>query len=334
MNEETIKQTKEKIDQINKSNPTKLLAEVVSIVKKLNNHIDEIITLDQIEIETLCKSLTRFTILPAIPLSKGTWVGRARKIKDGEAYYTNTNKLSYNPDPSKVSLQRMNKKGQSLFYCSFGGEITPNKMVSTILSEVNAEAKESFYMLASKLTDTIYCAPIGIFDYYRRGVPDPFRLHSSIEELYNFYKKYTEKDGMLAIELCDAFLTNVLKKENNRNNRVYQVTSEIANDCFNSGMDGLLYPSVKFEDYPNLVIKTDVIDNKFVHEWVDEYEVIQKLDYNIYDFKYKGQGSVLPNTNGYIAWPSEVYALGNNETVCYSTGGKEFYGFDSILVQK
>jgi hypothetical protein len=145
---------------------------------------------------------------------------------------------------------------------------------------------------------SLHVAPIGISDYFRRGVSSPFNLHESFREIYELYRNNTHPTAFLAMQLCDAFLTDVLSRQETP--RLYDVTSEIGRECLRPEvLDGILYPSTKFEGFPNLAIKTDSVDRKIRYESAVSLKVEKDFRYGMYRTKTLRVGYV----NGeHIQW--------------------------------
>lgn len=99
--------------------------------------------------------------------------------------------------------------------------------------------------------------------------------------MYDLYKQHTHPSAMIALHLCDAFLYKVLKEKGTK--KLYRVTSQIAKEYLRAPIvDGLIYTSVQFDDYPNVVIKPNSIDTKVVHKKVVSLEILENYGYGIY----------------------------------------------------
>lgn len=272
---------KEKINDLNKK-PLEYRNEVMSIVSQLLDYISGTnqITIDQLS--KLIQRLTAFTTGIAIPIDIGVSISRAVKYneKNGD-YYDDASRLSYIPKELShlVSLQRMNEANNPMFYGCLDDHANS---IGTALSEIDARTDDKINMLFSKITQELMVIPIGVFDYFRRGAQHPFPLHDDFEKMYLFYKKYTNPHAMIALHLCDAFLTDVLTREGNE--RLYTVTSLIAKDfLIDKRLDGLIYPSVKFSGHPNIVIKPSSVDLKLEYTNTSVLYVKQKYEYGIYE---------------------------------------------------
>lgn len=295
-----------KAGEINQ-NANEFKDEANSIIKKLKSHIDGKNTLGMDEITKLCDSLSFFTTFIEINISSDLFISRAVYCDLKIPCHNKVSRLSYIPkDSSKnASLGRMNKENQSMFYASLNSN--PNS-IGTVLSEVDAEVGKHYNILISKIKHPLNLIPIGIFDYFRRGVPDPFQiLNQNFKEIYDLYVQLVVPDGMIALQLCDAFLTDVLKKSYHGDNdettkRLYEVTSEIANDCLlTTKADGILYPSVKFEGFPNIILKPSVVDKKIQYDKASSIEILEDFNYGIFKHRTKYLGFINPNLD-IIEW--------------------------------
>lgn len=299
----------QKANDINTNNPCKLRDEVKDIIDKLYRYINNETSYSTDEIQQLCKRLLCFTTIAPIPL-KNITISRARRDKSFQKLtvmqnyhaqsnsffpsHNNAQDLSYiNISSGKsVPLGRMNSFGQSIFYASLDWN---RNSIGTVLSEANATDGAIFNILYSYVQNEINVSPIGVFDYFRRGVPCPFTLHNDFQEMYDLYRKYTNEHGMIALQLCDAFLIDILKKQysdKEKTEKLYTVTSEIANDILSvESVDGLLYPSVKFEGFPNIAIKPTSVDNHIKYKTVQSVEILKDFGYGIYQTRllYHGQ---------------------------------------------
>ncbi len=282
-------------------NPKKHLDEVVKITNTLRSFINQDISLDNNEIEKLIERLTVFTTLVSVPIENGIHISRAVKFDDDSINpcYPNVSRLSYIPKDISITppLGRMNKEDNAMFY---GSLYSHSNSMGTILSEVRAVKNEKFNILFSETTNDLELVPIGVFDYFRRGVPHPFRLHNDFKEMYDLYQNNTHPTAMLALQLCDAFLSDILTMDESDN--LYSVTSTLASECLKVDViDGLMYPSVKFEDFPNVVIKPNSIDKKTIHKEVHSLIVNDSFGYGMYETETLFKGNV--NTHdGIINW--------------------------------
>jgi hypothetical protein len=283
LNENMIQEILDRIKDLNK-NAKKDRDRVFYIISELNSFIYSDKELTDENIQKLIDELTFFTTPMLIPLPLGTDISRAVRYKDKSTpCYNEISRLSYIPESiiEKVELGRMNNIRESMFY---GCLYTNPNSIGTALSEVNAQKNEKFNVLFSQTKSILQLLPIGVFDYFRRGIDHPFKLHNNFKVMYDLYKQHTHPDAMLALHLCDAFLYKVLKEKGTE--KLYRVTSQIAKEYLKAPiLDGIVYASVQFDDYPNVVIKPTSIDIKVIHKEVVSLEIIENYGYGIYQTK-------------------------------------------------
>lgn len=272
---------KEKIENLNKK-PLEYRNEVMDIIAQLLTYISGTHQIAIDELFKLIQRLTVFTTGIAIPIDIGVSISRAVKYNEEHGdYYNDVSRLSYIPQElvHLVSLQRMNEANNPMFYGCLDDHANS---IGTALSEIDAQSNDKINMLFSKTTQELMVIPIGVLDYFRRGVNHPFPLHDDFEKVYLFYKEHTNPHAMIALHLCDAFLTDVLTREGNE--RLYTVTSLIAKDfLIEKRLDGLIYPSVKFSGHPNIVIKPSSVDKKLKYINASVLYIKQKYEYGIYE---------------------------------------------------
>lgn len=181
---------------------------------------------------------------------------------------------------------------------------SPNS-IGAVLSEVKARPGEVFNVLISETHETaeqlesdLVVIPLGIFDYYRRGVPDPFGLHSEYLGCYEYLRKHIDPEGMLAMQLADAFICDLLKRREVEG--LYTVTSALSKElCSIPMIDGILYPSTQFDSYPNIVLKPSAVDKKLEHKSATSVRVLESYGYGIFRTEELAKGTV---KNGQLLW--------------------------------
>jgi hypothetical protein len=301
MNDLIAQQLINKAKELNES-PSEHLAKADQITHRLRDYISGKIGLSMQEIQNDIAELTLYTsLIPvSIPLSSGAILSRAVKYEEEEGdSYSQVSRLSYISKDSGITpkIGRMNIEGESLFYACLNADANS---VGTILSESRAAQGDIFNLLQCRTkleapksqTDvSLHVVPIGISDYFRRGVPTPFNLHDSFREIYELYRNNTHPTAMLAMQLCDAFLTDVLSQPESP--RLYDVTSEIGRECLKpEELDGILYPSTKFEGFPNLALKPTSVDKKIRPETSFSVSIDRNFGYGMYQTKMLRQGIV------------------------------------------
>ncbi|HDY7511981.1 TPA: hypothetical protein RQJ57_004248 [Vibrio vulnificus] len=294
--------------------PSKHLGIVSEIVRALTNHIEDIELLTESEISGLVQKLISYTILSPVPIPLSSEMPIIRAVRydlDQGIGYTDTSRLSYIPLESDVvpKLGRLNSAGESMFYGSLG---VGNNSVGTILSECRAESGDVYNVLYCK-TDkncqlklkqfppSLYVVPIGVFDHFRRGVPEPFGLNDDFKEMYNFMHNCAEPDLSMALHLCDAFLTDVLSRR--EFGKLYEVTSKIAKECMKAPeIDGVLYPSIQLSGHPNLALKPSSVKQKITYVKATSIAVEESYHYCLHKIKSLGDGDI---NEAEIVWRSK-----------------------------
>ncbi len=264
-----------KAKDINK-NPHRYYKDVSKRIKKLNDYIDGKIKLDDKVIEKILTSLLQATIFLNIPLPKGTNIARARKYDEDKdkICFSEVEKLSYIPRDEKdsIKLRRMNKKAESMFY---GCISIDDNNIGTAFSEVDAVDDDIICILDSTVESELFLRPIGIFSYYSIGGEAPWIIHQVFKDMYDYFRKVFTKRGMDVVNKCDTFFAAILKQKESI--RLYDVTSILASICMEGDTDGIIYPSVKGDDAPNIVIKPDSIDTKVRYTNVRSFLITEKL---------------------------------------------------------
>ena len=272
-----------KAKDINK-NPHRYYKDVSKRIKKLNDYIDGKIKLDDKVIEKILTSLLQATIFLNIPLLKGTNIARGRKYdKDKDKFcFNEVEKLSYIPRDEKdsIKLRRMNKKEESMFY---GCISIDDNNIGTAFSEVDAVADDIICILDSTVESELFLRPIGIFSYYSIGVEAHWIMHQVFKDMYYYFRKIFTQRGMDVVNKCDTFFATILKEK--ESSRLYDVTSILASICMEGDTDGIIYPSVKGDDAPNIVIKPDAIDEKVRYRNVRSFLITEKLGDVLYRAK-------------------------------------------------
>ncbi len=272
-----------KAKDINK-NPHKHYKDISNLIKKLDDYIDGKVKLDDSQIENILVNLLQVTVFLNIPLSKGTSIVRARKYSgdDDKQCFDDIQELSYISQEKKeiIPLGRMNRKFESKFY----GCLSENdNNAGTVFSEIDISVDDIVCVLDSVTESDLFVRPIGLFSYYGQGNSVPWKIHPAFEEMYHYFKKVFSRKGMEAVIKCDIFFETILKKE--KSDRLYSVTSLLAYICMEDSTDGIIYPSVKGNSAPNVVIKPDSIDTKVVHKKVRSFLITEDLGNALYRAK-------------------------------------------------
>ena len=255
------------------------------LIKKLNYYIDGKIDLDDVSIDNLVVNLLQPAVLLDIPLSIKTTTVRARKFTDKTSHvqcYENAEELSYIPldKIENATLGRMNKNRQSMYYGCISIE---DNNIGTILAEVNSKKDDTVCIMSSNLKQNLLVRHIGTFHHYKHNVEPPIPFHHTFKEMYEYYKKGLNKKGMRLLTKCDSFFVDILTRPGSH--RLYKVTSALSNICLEGSTDGVIYPSVKGNGAPNIVIKPNSVDEKMIHNDIRSFLITEDLGNALYRAK-------------------------------------------------
>lgn len=255
---------------------------VSNIVRDLNDFIDDKKDFTEVEIKSMLKNLVQYRVVLDIPLPRDTLLLRGVRIDDGYSFPNNIelSRISYIPKDKThlASLGRCNKKGYPMYYACVANSISD---VNAPFSEIPAKEKEHINILLSHTSKDLNVRFIGLYDYYSRGTKPPFEVHSFFEEVHQYYIDTHDKFLLSAIELCDSFFCDILRRKGN--DRLYEVTSILSDLYIDSKeVDGLIYPSVKTEGFPNVVIRPSSVDDKILHKEVKIFLIKKDYGYSKY----------------------------------------------------
>ena len=281
-------------------NPSGHLAIAQEIVGELRAHIDGIGKIEEAGIESRISKLTACTLgIPvSIPLSSSTLFARGVKYleNDGDAFYKKTSRLSYIPseDAHKVRQGRLNKAGEPIFYACLEAR---NDSVATVLAEIDANKGDIVNLLYSVTQDNqpgaLHIMPVGIMDYFRRGIPLPFNLHPVFKEIYELFRELSHPTAMEAIHLCDEFMNSILTAKANEESCLYDLTSVLAKDFLAaSQLDGILYQSTKSAKFPNVALRPSAVDKKLRYAGASAYRIIDRLEEAQFTLQCLGNGII------------------------------------------
>ncbi|WIH28089.1 hypothetical protein [Photobacterium damselae] len=283
-----------------------LARHVASKIEVLNDYIEQKRELSEQQIEDILSELVGFfTTSLYIPLEAGTKILRARAYNIIHRE-TDASQLSYiAPENSdKVRLGRLNQEGQPVFYgCIYFSE---NGGLNVAFSESNSNIGDTVNILRSIVTTDINVYYVGIYDYVHRQykprfIPtDMFEIFSEVHQYQS--KQYTES-VFLAHVLCDAFLSDILRRKESGN--LYKVTSRLLNIFSeNTDIDGIIYTSVKSEGDPVVALKTSTVDAKMNHQSCDCYRITNDYGYAQYRALHTHIGDVQINNS--IVWSAKI----------------------------
>jgi len=287
------------------------IAECVScIIRRLNEFIDEDITLKDDEIKSYLDQLIGyFTTTLYLPLLPELKIMRARVFE--EAYRaSDVNELSYIPEAKKacVTLGRLNLAEEPIYYgCIYFNESWGG--VNVALSEVNAKPMQTVNILRSEVTEDkeLNVCFIGIYDLIFREAKPYFMtedVFSYFKDVYGYQQeKYTE-NVFLAHQLCDAFFLDILRRREHGN--LYRVTSRLAG-MFLEGdeVDGVVYTSVKAEGSPVIALKTTAVDSKLCHKKAESFLVKKDYGYALYNALLTAGGEI-NSSESTIVWKKQT----------------------------
>jgi len=271
---------------------------VSTIIRQLNGYIDGKINLSAKRIESLIDCLIGYyTITLDIPLDKGVKILRAVKFDELEEKpcFRKVSRISYIPKDSGITpgTGRLNMQGQSIFYgCIYFDDRLGGFNIA--FSEVNALKNEKINILKSETTSEIKVNYIGIYNLVKREAKPYFiteETYSYFKCVYEYQERKFDKWLFVAFQLCDAFFSDVLRKE--ESTRLYVVTSTLA-ALFLEGdrVDGIIYASVKADGSPVIALKPSSVDDKISHKEAVSFEIQEDYGYAMYKASPLYQGTV------------------------------------------
>lgn len=285
-----------KVSELN-ANPTLHMNKVRNLTSSLRAHINGKNRLSMAAIAYRVNELLRYTVLMPIPipLEEKICFTRATKFDGTEPNYCykKVSRLSYLPldHPKQPVLGRLNKEGERLFYCCWD---VKNLSLLASLAEIRAVDDDVINILISHTKPNnslnyqdkfLHVVPIGINDYFHREEDLPFILHNAYYQHYKYLIQNLRPLALKAMHDCDSFLVEILSMEEVEG--LYQVTSEIAHNCLSCpNLDGIIYPSTRFDSFPNIGIKITAVDKKLQHVGATSIKIHQ--DKNTYTTLYYG----------------------------------------------
>ncbi|MEC4723318.1 hypothetical protein RY831_29625 [Noviherbaspirillum sp. CPCC 100848] len=313
MNENLKLQLLARINDLNRT-PSVHIAAVQEIVTTLKTHIEGERSLTHADISSRVSELTKYTLgVPVpIPLNSNTAFTRGVKYteEDGGSLYKSASRLSYIPASlaHRSRQGRLNKAGESMFYASLA---TSENSVSTVLAEIDATAGDIVNLLYSVTNgephEALHVIPIGIMDYFRRGMAEPFSLHPMFRELYQLHRDTLHPSNLEAVHLCDEFLNGVLtaRAEDTTNSdgcALYDVTCALASDFLSfPQLDGILYQSTKSHNFPNVALRPASVDEKLRYTATAAYRVVERTGDTQFVLRSLGNGIVDDDQINWVA---------------------------------
>jgi hypothetical protein len=237
---------------------------------KLFQLVDDFGPQEEIE-KTICDF---FVTKPALTLSASyPFLARARINVSGEIF-SKTSQLSYNPDPSKINMQRANYAGQQVFYGAAPAETKYADVQSTALVEACMKHVRDHSISYVYLT-------IGKWIVHR-----PLRLtilpfsSLSVEKNDDFKRANENYESMFAETFGDKsseairyfkdsleFMSDIFCQINNKE-KCYPISAAYYNGLYKFSekkkiyLDGLIYPSANTEAAGmNITLRKETIDD-------------------------------------------------------------------------
>jgi len=256
--------------------------------KLLVQHIDDILknydeNVNELHYEKLFSLFLSEAFSPiCVSLDKGASLHRLR-INDNNKLFSNINRLKNPPSKCVVNYNRLNRPGQSVFYCSENYSICQIELLNNYTSshKINLQKKITY---SKWQTDTDLTL---LLIYSLEGNKTGFGL--KFNELFEgIVKTLSAKERLIT----ESFYREVWKyfiTPSKNSQKPYLVTSAIANALFSvSNVDGIVYPSVQSHcsgyniAFSDKVIKSNKIKpvEIYVQKWSkilpDKVEVNQK----------------------------------------------------------
>jgi hypothetical protein len=103
---------------------------------------------------------------------------------------------------------------------------------------------------------------------------------------------------MLAMQLVDAFMADILKRQETEG--LYTITSVLSAEIGAIPIiDGILYPSTQFDSFPNVALNPSAVDKKLQHRNAVAVRVLERYGYGIFKTEQIARGTV---ENGQLLW--------------------------------
>lgn len=302
------------------SDPKAFLQRIKKLIEELEQYLLGEIEISLPKIRDIADEITGgYAVLPvSIPLSTQQSLCRAVKYEggDGGHAYRSAARLSYIQSTHIEPKQnRLNSAGNAMFYCCLG-QLDNSNCRGALLAECKAKEGEIFNILHSQtvpadtsVSQTLNLFTVGIIDYCRRGVELPFGLSSQYKEFHDLLRAELNQISMMGIYLRDAFLADLFKRKENI--RLFNITSALAAVFMRHDLiDGVIFPSTKFEMYPNVALKPSSVDKKICYKNAVAIQVRESLGYGMYETVCIDAGDVV---GGNIQWMNHGRASGVND---------------------
>jgi hypothetical protein len=294
-------------DSINKLNNIK------STIAKLDSYINNEITLSDAELRDHISILTNNSLQYFIgfPLDNKSYIARAVEYVDEHKQDFNYLKRhSYISGEliDKVKAGRANMSRESMLYACLA---TGLECVNATLSEVRAKTGRTYHVLlgeflppeitkeenSDEFSNSLVVLAIGFGDYIRKGIHLPWVITEKLNFTYRNFTERCNEHALLALQLCDAFICDLFKRD--QSEALYKVTSGYVSALMSYSCDGVIYPSVQVDGYPNLALKPESVDKKIKFREVIKLEILKEHGYGFYEANALQRGRV---HNGSIEW--------------------------------
>jgi RES domain-containing protein len=225
-------------------------------------------------ISTLVGKLAYCFFTLALPLRPTPYLFRGRRHKRNGSLFANQSALSY--PKTGASLGRANKKDSPAVYMSYA----PETVFEEIKLPAQAVATMAKHVLKTETVD-FNVIPIGLLNEYRCNGRTHFPAY---DPLLEFGLSRLRDDVRRAVHLVDSFFADYFRRKNDeRDNYVYRVTSTISHEFFseNAGVSGLLYPSVSLYGGWNIAIRPTAFDKNFDLAELQCIKLDKKFGYGI-----------------------------------------------------
>jgi hypothetical protein len=209
---------------------------------------------------------SNFTFLTT-EIIKGTKLNRVRINEDKK--FNNVGEISY-PKPYLVSqFNRVNRPGQSIFYCSESTQSCEMELLSDFLTDKRIQQpKEIGYSKCATYSEWVLQKDLKLLVLAFAKPNQEFSTGAQLNACYNKHlKSVSEKEKLNLIQQYE-WTSKYFHKESKDNRNAYFITSAIANfaSIYNSAnnIDGFIYPCTQMQCGYNFGLYPKIIDNEIV----------------------------------------------------------------------
>lgn len=144
--------------------------------------------------------------------------------------------------------------------------------------EIGIQANEYVNILISEASADLNVRLIGLFSHLQHQSSMLPWIHPIFNDINKYYRDTHESSLLDAIEIVDNFFKEITRKEviDENESKIYDITSALGNIYLEDlSIDGLIYPSVKVNGLPNIVIKPSSVKEKVKYleakiAWTDD----------------------------------------------------------------